>query len=354
MSKLTDDFIALCIRRLSDESSEDERIALEGFLKERECRDYYERLKARWDSAVEAGGPRFDTGRAFGELSARLGIQAPPLPAKNQTAATVVPFPYLKVFRQLAAAAALAVAAGGIWWFATHSAATRDAHETAWVEVSTAPGKKREISLPDGSRITLNAGSTLSYPQRKSETRKVRLTGEAFFEVAHNPSLPFVVEADGMGITVLGTKFNVSAFPDETRRAVSLVEGRVRIEQTATSERQRGAATTLEPGQQFSLDVSTGKTAVGLFSADAIIGWMHDLLVFDDEPLGMAAKKLERRFGVKVAFSDDTTKARMVNAHFEQESLAEVLGMLSFACDLHYEITPDAAGTPHVRFSPAQ
>jgi ferric-dicitrate binding protein FerR (iron transport regulator) len=356
MSKLTDDFIALCIRRLSNKSSRDERIALDEFLKERECRDYYERLKERWDGAVETeGGPRFDTDRAFGELSARLGIQPPP-PARNKPAVTAALFPWLQVFSQLAAAtAALAVALGGVWWFATQRAATRDTHGIAWVEMRAAPGTKRGVSLPDGSRVTLNAGSSLSHPRRKGGTRKVRLTGEAFFEVTHDPASPFVVETDGMDITVLGTKFNVSAFPDETRRAVSLVEGRVRVEPTVTINRRRGGAVTLEAGQQFSLDMLTGETVVGLFSAGAITGWMREWLAFEDEPLGLAAKELERRFGVKVAFSDDTLKARIVNARFEhEESLAGVLGVLSFACELHYEITTDAAGIPQVRFSPAQ
>jgi ferric-dicitrate binding protein FerR (iron transport regulator) len=358
MSKLTDDFIALCVRRLSDEAFGDERIALEEFLKERECRDYYERLKARWDSAVETGGgPRVDTDRAFGELSARLGIQAPLPVAKNKIAAVVTPFPHVKFFRQLTAAVALVVVMGGVWWFATQRATTWDMHGIAWVKMRAVPGEKRGISLPDGSRVTLNAGSSLSYPRWKSGTRKVRLTGEAFFEVTHDPAFPFVVETDGMGITVLGTKFNVSAFPDETRRVVSLVEGRVRVEPTVTFAWQRGApgtAITLEAGQQFCLDMATGKTTVGLFSTDAVTGWVHDRLVFDAEPLGMAAKKLERRFGVRVAFSDDTIKARIVNARFGQESLAEVLGMLSFACDLNYEITSDAGGVPQVRFSAAQ
>lgn len=99
-----------------------------------------------------------------------------------------------------------------------------------WVRQSNGDGERKEIALEDGTRITLNAASDLSYPSAfDTNTRVVRLTGEAFFDVAHDTGRPFIVETSTLRIKVLGTQFNVKAFEDGTVAQVTLVTGKVEV-----------------------------------------------------------------------------------------------------------------------------
>ena len=101
-------------------------------------------------------------------------------------------------------------------------------YKSSWVEVSTEPGQRSKVSLPDGSLVWLNAGTIIKYCPDK-DGRKVSLNGEAYFEVSHSPDYPFVVETGDTKIKVLGTKFNVSHYPGSKITEASLLSGKIEM-----------------------------------------------------------------------------------------------------------------------------
>ena len=120
----------------------------------------------------------------------------------------------------------------------------------------TAFGQKSSVTLPDGTRIWLNSGSRVSYSSAfNSRSRTVNLEGEAYFSVARNEQLPFVVQADGMSVTALGTKFNVKAYANEEEVVATLVEGRIRTDAGDESE-------IVLPENQASYNRSSGAMSV--------------------------------------------------------------------------------------------
>ena len=122
-----------------------------------------------------------------------------------------------------------------------------------WYEKITSPGEKSTITLSDGTRFTLNAGSKLRYPKQfNGKTRDIYLKGEAYFEVRHNSKQPFVVHTGNLTTTDLGTKFDVSAYPDNKTISVSLLEGKVKV---SMSEKGRiDKVTVLKPKEQLLYD----------------------------------------------------------------------------------------------------
>lgn len=385
---MTEEFIKLCARKLSGETSVRENHRLSVLLgRDPEKRAFLEELEEQWNgmkkpevdpfdavrafarlepkltasrSARESEVAPFDAEKAFARLEAKLALRpamkpvAVPEPVAEipmqNTDGNVVAFPRRRRLSPwMAAAAAVAIIAGSAIWVG-HPAFEP---KTPWVASSTAKGERTEVILADGTRVTLNADSSLSYPKAFGKSsREVRLTGEAFFEVTADASRPFTVEAGGLRTTVLGTKFNVSAFPNGTASVVSLVEGKVAVESLAGDQ---AASRVLTAGQQLTADRANGGVQVTAFTADAVLDWTHGALVFADDTIESVAQKIERRFGVTVEITDRALAKKTLSGHFEREGLKEVLDMLSFTGGVRYDITTNANGAPsRILISPAR
>lgn len=164
-------------------------------------------------------------------------------------------------------------------------------------EVVTAFGQKSSVTLPDGTRIWLNSGSRVSYSSAfNSRSRTVNLEGEAYFSVARNEQLPFVVQADGMSVTALGTKFNVKAYANEEEVVATLVEGKIRTDAGDESE-------IVLPENQASYNRSSGAMSVRpVENMELPMAWFNNKIVFSGETLDLIARTLERMYNVKVVF----------------------------------------------------
>lgn len=351
MSHLSDEFLQLCTRVLSGEGSAEERRQLDEHLQDPACRAYYAKLRAQWRHWTPPPAPAFDTRRAYERLVKKLD-------RPGAVAGEMLPFPRPRPRRPWlrVAAAAVAMAAAAVVLFSIHSnppapGPATPAAATAWQSRTVAGGDKTTIALADGSHVTLNGQSTLAWPETFGATRTVRLQGEAYFEVAHDAAHPFVVEAGGLRTTVLGTKFNLSAGARAATAEVALVEGRVQVE--AIAPRTPLAATVLQPGQQFTLEKKSGAARVSAFDRDSVTGWLTGRLVFRDDRLDVVAAKLERRFGVTCEIADPAVASKAINAHFETESLPEILEALSFAGGIRCETVPENGAIARVKFSPA-
>lgn len=220
---------------------------------------------------------------------------------------------------------ALFIGAVGFYWW--HRPVTR-----------TAPlGERLVLTLPDSSHVELNSGSSIRYGWRFGKNRTVRLDGEAFFDVAEE-ARPFVVRTFNAEIQVLGTRFNVRAWPDDQERStrVTLVKGRV----TLSSNRHPDRAVTLAPGETRRVDADVTQvdplTTLDVTVEEAT-AWRRGDLIFKDLPLGMLLQEIERRFAVNLSVHPSSLQHQRINLALRQPANAEtVIRDLARALDLRY------------------
>lgn len=167
----------------------------------------------------------------------------------------------------------------------------------------TPRGGEYEIVLADGTRVWLNAASSLHYPvQFSGKERKVSLSGEAYFEVAKDEKHPFVVNAGNTDVTVLGTKFDISAYNDDPSQKVVLAEGAVMVNEVNNLSGENKEVL-LKPG--FAAVIKgTYPISVSKADVEAALGWKNGLFLFDGESLGSIMRKLSRWYNVDVKYND--------------------------------------------------
>jgi transmembrane sensor len=164
-------------------------------------------------------------------------------------------------------------------------------------------GKTSEIILPDGTNVYLNAGSRLIYPDFFADkNREVFLVGEAFFEVEHNEEQPFVVQTTDIRVRVLGTQFNVSAYPSDNIIETVLTSGRVRLEQNNTG--MLSETTELSPGQLAAFSKKERTTRLKEVDIEHYTLWKEGLLKFESTDLSRVVKRLERYFNIRFRYDD--------------------------------------------------
>lgn len=163
--------------------------------------------------------------------------------------------------------------------------------------VSADKGERASVTLPDGTKVYLNAKSTLSYPASFSlKERTVRLTGEAYFEVKHNASTPFIVKTAEVRIKVLGTTFNLYAYPDDSWFEASLVEGSIEVTPNREPEKQ----VHLSPYQKARYNHKTGEINVTGTDLKVETAWKRGDLIFRNQPFREIVAQLEIFYGVNI------------------------------------------------------
>lgn len=167
--------------------------------------------------------------------------------------------------------------------------------------VITQAGEREEVLLPDGTKVLLNQTSILSYSARFTQ-RKVSLEGEAFFEVARIPERPFSVSSGKVTTTVLGTAFNIRAYPQEATVEVAVQEGRVQVEVIEESENQTAAQ--LRPGEAIRYDKQAQVLEPTEVEMENVMVWKSSSLSFEDEAFTTIASKLERYFNVEIELAE--------------------------------------------------
>jgi len=204
-------------------------------------------------------------------------------------------------------------------------------------KVENPRGVKSTFSLPDGTQVHLNYESSLTFPRQfNGPGRQVELTGEAFFEVAHQDSVPFIVLAEGMSIEVLGTSFNVLASESEYQTSVSLVRGKVLVN---FLDPQTGPGNQLlSPGHQIHLDRRSGKFTIAPFHVEQHVGWKDGIMVFQDASMREFIHRLEKWYGVNIQVFGRPTKPWKINARYENEMLEDIMIGLKFVYNINYQI----------------
>jgi ferric-dicitrate binding protein FerR (iron transport regulator) len=179
-------------------------------------------------------------------------------------------------------------------------------HQTGTPEINQLVipyGKTSEILLPDGTHVFLNAGSRLIYPNFFADkTREVFLVGEAFFDVEHNAEKPFVVQTTDIRVRVLGTQFNVSAYPSDNIIETVLASGKVRLEQNNSG--MFSETTELSPGQLAAFSKTERTTQLKNVDIENHTLWKENLLKFESTDLSRVVKRLERYYNIRFKYND--------------------------------------------------
>lgn len=196
-----------------------------------------------------------------------------------------------------------------------------------------APGNRTELILPDGSKVKLNSVSELSYDCNDRSRRVVRLSGEAYFDVAKDADRPFIVEIGDMNIEVHGTSFNVNAY-NLQRVETALVSGSV----TITGEALKGRSYKLRPGEKAVFNANNGAISISDSDMALATGWTRGRLVFEDEPLAEVIKRIERWYGVDIELKRSGVSGDLLTGAFHREDITDVLASLSAAYNFRYTI----------------
>jgi len=204
------------------------------------------------------------------------------------------------------------------------------------LEVEAPAGSRMHIVLGDGTRIWLNHGSKLKYPLRfEGENRKVFLTGEAYFEVAHNEKVPFIVGTTLVEVKATGTAFNVSAYPGDENIETTLVEGKVILYEKESNHEIR----TLSPGECLKFEALKNDYTIESGHTEKNIAWKDGLLVFKNERVEDIAKKLARWYNVEVEIDNEKVNDFTFTATFMDETLPQVLELMTLATPVNYQLT---------------
>jgi ferric-dicitrate binding protein FerR (iron transport regulator) len=176
-----------------------------------------------------------------------------------------------------------------------------------------------DLTLSDGSRIWLNAGSSVRYPVTfVSKERRIDITGEVYVKVAHNPEKPFIVSVNGLEVLALGTEFNINAYPDEKHIHTTLVEGSVRVSKGSF-------ATLLQPGQQTQLAADGTLTVTRSVNMEEVTGWKEGFFHFESADIKTILREFARWYDIDVVYEGTVSQDRFFVIMNRTSSLATVL-----------------------------
>ncbi len=199
-------------------------------------------------------------------------------------------------------------------------------------------GKSSMITLSDGTKVWLNAGSQLLYPSIFTrEIREVLLIGEAFFEVTHNEENPFVVRTECIDVEVLGTSFDVSAYADDKSFETILVSGKVSLNVKKDGFLAGKENIYLEPNQRIHINKAEGVSSVSEVDVSVYTSWKDGMLKFDSEDLNRVLRKLERYYDKKILIKDPLLGGHKISGKLDlKNSLEEVLNVIQLTVPIDW------------------
>ena len=308
-------------------------------------------------AALQQQLPQNEQLPASAETKSKIaGIIAKAAKQEKKQAGTVI-----RVRRYMAIAAASIIVLGlGAWFYMVEHKSSIDFPKNIQPAHITQNGSRRQITLPDGTKVWLNGGSKLFYNNNfKGATREVTLEGEAFFDVVKNTGKPFVVHANNINIKVLGTAFNVKAYTEDENVETTLYRGLVNITKSGDEAFQ---PIMLYPNQKIivpivpyiteanaaSQSIASHRTtkSIEIRQIDSTrleplrveTAWIYNRLEFRGDDFVTLARKLERWYNIKIIFQDDKVTGLNFNGSFEKESIEQALLALTTANSFNYKI----------------
>jgi transmembrane sensor len=204
---------------------------------------------------------------------------------------------------------------------------------TALTKKTTEPSEYKYLLLPDSTQVWLNASSTLEFPEHfGSDRREVTLSGEAYFDVRHSGKAPFIIHTGKISTTVLGTSFNIKAYPDRQHIIVSVRTGKVRVSYNNL------ALATLVKGQQVKVNSRFNTVEEKKIAPTEVAAWQQGNMSYDDEAFEDIVADLERLYNVKIRIDNEAIRTLKVSTSFRREiGIEEALQVLCKLTDTNLQ-----------------
>lgn len=356
---------SLITKRFSGEADKTELSELEELLRKEPSWQYaYEMLSAWWPGGMPPGLEK-EAGESFLQMKRRLPPQEviPNVQDIQLTPPWEAQRPKKRTWIKWAAAACVMALLVFVCLNQFKSGSIRSLDNTAvsspgrLSEISTRYGSKSKVALPDGTIVWLNSGSNFTYDNIHfgASVREATLTGEAFFNVAHDPDHPFLIHAGKIDIRVLGTSFDVKSYPEDKTTETTLIHGSIEV----SFSDHPGKKVLLVPSQKLTvynddrmvlqnldpLKPEARKeykiSPMTVIPADSTVvetSWVQNKLAFRSESFADLAIKMERWYNVDINFTDSSIKRYRFTGIFANESLDQALKALQITAPFHYRI----------------
>ncbi len=264
-------------------------------------KNYFEGLKEIWNHSVSANTHDVDTNAAWKKMQTRMNVNEPPSNISRP------------VYMRIAAGVAVFLLIGSLFYV------TMTGDKNPAMKIFAATDISKPATLPDGSSITLNRNSSLTYPEHfEGNTREVSLKGEVFFDVSHDATRPFIIHAGTLNIKVVGTSFDVNAFPERDSVRVSVQTGKVKC--------YVGKDTvTLVPGEIAVYNKSTGELKKGIEGDPNTASYRNRIFKFRSTRLSDVVQLLNNAYGSNIIITSDAIRDCGVDGDYANKSLDFIL-----------------------------
>ncbi|WP_158862507.1 FecR family protein [Maribellus comscasis] len=305
-----DKLYELIVKDLTSEISEEEKILFEkSLISNEEQEQNYNIIKCFWSSYF----PTVEKNNIIEKTEKKLGLTYHQNPKSHNGFKFRIAATFLLI---------LSLGVIGLYYFISNQ------NTLEIVEYKTGPDEVKEFVLSDGTQVWLNSSSALlTVEPFKGDYREVRLIGEGYFEVAHNPRKPFLVKTPGLTTKVLGTNFNLISFPKEAEQELSLYEGKVELIDDYNTKNN----VVLNPGEQAYFNKKRSQFLIKKTELGQPAAWRKGILSFYDEQLKHIVLTLERRYQTRIIIKDEKIGKLRFTANFEGESLFKILQLLNEA-----------------------
>ena len=298
----------------------------------KENRLRFRELQEIWYASTTKDEELFDKELAYNRFQYRV----------KEADQTAIVFPsdkfhFTKKFLRIAATLAILTILGAIYLLKGFSP-TGNAKDEFYT-ITVPYGAKSKVTLPDSTKVWLNAGTTIRYSHiAKDKIRRLQLMGKAYFEVAKMKGVPFIVETDRINIKVLGTKFNVVSYLEDVQISVTLLEGSIALR----TDNNDKSLIQLVPNKCATYHKGTGELIITEVDAAVSNQWSQGVITFDAERLDQIANRLEREYNVKINIVDPSINAsRFYGVFNRNQSIKEVFDIITLNNKLHYRMKGD-------------
>jgi transmembrane sensor len=320
-----DEIILVISKYLDNEVTEKEFVYLEKWINSSDLnKSYFLQLKNIWEASdKKINLSEISTEKALKKVLSQIN-------AKNGNQN------FWFYWQKIAAVLFIPILLAGFLWFKLSSNKSNSS-QIVYNEVYAAYGTRSALKLADGSQVWLNSGSSLRYPDKFSDNQRiVYLKGEAYFEVQSDKSKPFIVKTQNVNVRATGTKFNVMAFKNDRLAEITLVEGKV----TVNESNDNGTPviiSELKPNEHLEYDAVSGKSTLEAEDVYKYIAWKDGKLVFRNEPLSDVVKEISKIYNVEIELQGKELQEYRYRATFQDETLSEILKLLKISAPVNYK-----------------
>ncbi|WP_303922473.1 FecR family protein [Draconibacterium sediminis] len=279
-------------------------------------------LENDWNKFEYTDDLKVDSRKIFNNIE--KGIRQRKSAARMRTIKKALPY-----------AAVLIILLGFQFYFNRHKSKPGTDIKNYYTSVITEEGQRSKVILPDSSIVWLNSSTTLSYHENDLEKeRRVHLSGEAFFQVSKNAEKPFFVQNEQLVVKVLGTEFDVEAYPETGEINVVLESGSVQLNHAKNTSFNYQ----LKPGEIAKFDLAQNSLNIADIDVAKFSSWKNGVLIFQNDPMKEVIEKLERWYNVEVEIRDEEVYNSIFTGTITNEGYEQIFRLIDFTCPVNCEI----------------